>query len=257
MRISGSIVMALGVVFATAALAQTNPAAKPAAKPAPFTRYDLNGEWQAEFHDPGSVDVEKIMVVDYGGGLVATKETGDVYVPAGKVTFMGDYTGPSFKVMQQHADKGYVHPSFGPEMIVVKDADHFDLHYTTSSDVDHWQRIGKPTLALDDSILFDLNKYELRPDGATALAKVVAYLNQMHPKSHLLVAGYTDDTGSDALNMPLSEKRAQTVASVLKAKGIAAARLETRGFGKANPRYANVNDDARSHNRRVEIVIQD
>ena len=48
-------------------------AAAQSSKPAAFVRYDLNGEWQAEFHNPGSVDVEKIMVVDYGNGLVATK----------------------------------------------------------------------------------------------------------------------------------------------------------------------------------------
>jgi outer membrane protein OmpA-like peptidoglycan-associated protein len=257
MRISCGIVMALAAFFATGALAQPKPApAKPSPKPASATRYDLNGEWQAEFHNYSVVDVEKIMVVDYGTGLVATKETGDVYVPAGQVTFRGDYTAPTFQVMRQHAAKGHVNASFGPETVTVIDADHFTIK-TANGDVDHWQRIGKPTLALDDSILFDINKSRLRPDGATALDKVVMFLNQMHPKSDLLVAGYTDDTGSDALNMPLSEKRAQTVASVLKAKGIAATRLEIKGFGKANPRYANVNDDARSHNRRVEIVIQD
>ena len=231
--------------------------AAPATKPAPFVRYDLNGEWQAEFHDPGSVDVEKIMVVDYGDGLVATKVTGDVYVPAGKVTFKGAYNTNPFTVQQQHASKGYINPSWGPEIITVLDKDHFNLKYTTSNDVDHWLRIGKPTLALDDTILFDLNKYDLKPEGASALNKVVAFLGQMHPHSHLLVAGYTDDTGRDALNLTLSQKRAETVAATLKAQGIVPARLETKGFGKANPRYPNVNDDARAHNRRVEIVVQD
>lgn len=249
----------VGALVAALLALTAAPAAKSAApaKPAPFQRFDLNGEWQAEFHDPGSVDVEKIMVVDYGDGLVATKETGDVYVPAGKVTFKGTYNANTFTVQQQHAQKGYTNPSWGPEIITVVDKDHFNLKYTTSNDVDHWTRIGKPTLALDDAILFDVNKSELKPAGSDAIAKVVAFLTQMHPNSHLLVAGYTDDTGSDALNLPLSRKRAETVAAALKAKGIAAARLETKGFGKANPRYPNLNDDARAHNRRVEIVVQD
>ena len=230
--------------------------AAPAGKPASFQRYDLNGEWQAEFHDPGSVDIEKIMVVDYGNGLVATKITGDQYVPAGKVTFKGDYTAPVFTVMRQHAQSGYVNPSFGPETLTIIDKDHFNIRLANGA-VDHWQRLGKPTLALDDAILFDVNKYALKPEGSAALAKVVVFLNQMHPSAHLLVAGYTDDTGSDAINMPLSQKRAQTVAATLQAKGIAQARLETKGFGKADPRYPNINDDARAHNRRVEIVVQD
>jgi outer membrane protein OmpA-like peptidoglycan-associated protein len=247
-----------GILLAAAIFTAQAGAAPPSVpKPPPFVRYDLNGEWQAEFHDPGSVDVEKIMVVDYGDGLVATKETGDEYVPAGQVTFRGHYDSNPFLVEQQHAQKGYLNSSWGPEVIVVRDADHFDLRYITSSDVDHWQRLGKPTLALDEAILFDVNKYALKPEGAGALSKVAGFLSQMHPRSHLLVAGYTDDTGGDGLNLTLSQRRAQTVAVALKAKGIAAERLETKGFGKTNPRYPNVNDNARAHNRRVEIVVQD
>ena len=227
-----------------------------AAAAPPFVRYDLNGEWQAEFHDPGSVDIEKVMVVDYGNGLVATKITGDQYVPAGKVTFKGDYTAPVFTVMRQFARSGYVNPGFSPDTLIVVDKDHFNIKLA-NGDVDHWQRIGKPTLALDEAILFDLNKYALKPQGSAALTKVVAFLGQMHPKSHLLIAGYTDDSGSDAINLPLSQKRAETVAATLKAQGVAAGRLQTKGFGKADPRYPNVNDDARAHNRRVEIVVQD
>jgi len=220
-------------------------------------RYDLNGEWQAEFHNPDKVEVEKIMIVDYGNGLTATKETGDEYVPAGKVTFQGTYTSSPFQVQDQRAQKGYINPSWMPATITVLDKDHFNISYTGSGGIDHWQRIGKPVLALDNSILFDLDKYQLKPDAAQTLDKVVAWLNQMHPVSHLLVAGYTDDTGADALNLSLSQKRAATVAAALKAKGIAPARLATQGLGKSNPRYPNVNDDSRAHNRRVEIVIQD
>ena len=236
---------------ATGALAQTNKGAKP------FVRYDLNGEWQAEFHDPGQIDIEKIMIVDYGDGLVATKETGDKYVPAGKVTFRGNYTSNPFPAQAQGAQAGYVNPGFFPTTVTVIDQDHFTTVDTANGALDHWMRLGKVALALDDAILFDINKSELRPDGAAALDKVVRYLNQMHPKSNLVVAGYTDDTGSDALNLPLSERRARSVAAVLKAKGIAAGRLVTKGYGKANPRYPNVNDDARAHNRRVEIVVQE
>jgi OmpA-OmpF porin, OOP family len=55
----------------------------------------------------------------------------------------------------------------------------------------------------------------------------------------------------------LSRERAETVAAALKAKGIAADRLATKGFGKADPRYPNSNEEARARNRRVEIVVED
>ena len=50
--------------------------------------YDLSGEWQAAYRNPGSVDIEKVMIANFGTALVATKETGDQYVPAGKITFL-------------------------------------------------------------------------------------------------------------------------------------------------------------------------
>jgi outer membrane protein OmpA-like peptidoglycan-associated protein len=254
-----NLVLAATILLAAPLLAAAAPAPKPAApaaKPAAPVHFDLNGEWQAEFHDPGSVDVEKIMIVDYGDGLTATKETGDVYVPAGQVTFKGTYNAASFTAQQQGAMKGHINPVWKPVTITVLDKDHFTLK-DPYGNTDHWSRLGKPTLALDDAILFDLDKYQLKPAAGDAIAKVVAFLGQMHPNSHLLIAGYTDDTGSDALNLPLSQKRAETVAAALTAKGIAAARLQTKGFGKSNPRYPNTNDDARAHNRRVEIVVQD
>jgi outer membrane protein OmpA-like peptidoglycan-associated protein len=236
-------VVLAGVLFGTVAAAT------------PAKLYDLSGEWQAAYKDPGSIDIEKVMIANLGTSLVATKETGDIYVPAGKVTFRGDYVSSPFPIQYQAAQAGYVNPTWIAATIAVRDADHFTIAH--NGVVESWQRIGKPTLALDNAILFDVDKSALKPAAVATLDQVVVWLKDKHPASHLLVAGYTDDTGSDAHNMVLSQRRAASVAAALGAKGVAPAKLATKGFGKANPRYPNTNDEARAHNRRVEIVIED
>jgi outer membrane protein OmpA-like peptidoglycan-associated protein len=83
----------------------------------------------------------------------------------------------------------------------------------------------------------------------------VALIAEKHANSRLEIAGYTDDRGSDSHNLDLSKRRAITVAAGLRSGGISAERLTIEGFGKQNPRYPNTNDEARAHNRRVEIII--
>ena len=69
------------------------------------------------------------------------------------------------------------------------------------------------------------------------------------------VYGHTDNSGSDDVNVPLSEKRAAAVRDYLLAKGLAADRIETKGYGAAKPVADNTTADGRSRNRRVEIVL--
>ena len=71
----------------------------------------------------------------------------------------------------------------------------------------------------------------------------------------ILVEGHADDTGTDAINNPLSERRAQTVSSFLQSQGIAASRLQTRGYGSTKPKYPNDSEANRAKNRRVELAI--
>jgi OmpA-OmpF porin, OOP family len=69
------------------------------------------------------------------------------------------------------------------------------------------------------------------------------------------VYGHTDNSGSDDVNVPLSEKRAAAVKDYLLSKGLAADRLETKGYGSSKPVADNGTADGRSRNRRVEIVL--
>jgi len=69
------------------------------------------------------------------------------------------------------------------------------------------------------------------------------------------VYGHTDNSGSDAVNVPLSEKRANAVKDYLLKKGLTANRLEAKGYGAAKPLVSNDTEAGRSQNRRVEIVL--
>jgi outer membrane protein OmpA-like peptidoglycan-associated protein len=69
------------------------------------------------------------------------------------------------------------------------------------------------------------------------------------------ISGHTDNTGSDAINQPLSERRAQSVSNFLIGKGVAKSRMTTVGNGSNQPVADNNTVDGRAKNRRVEIVI--
>ncbi|MDN3655620.1 OmpA family protein [Ferruginibacter paludis] len=69
------------------------------------------------------------------------------------------------------------------------------------------------------------------------------------------VYGHTDNNGSDAVNIPLSQKRAQAVQAYLLKKGLNANRVEAKGYGAAKPIADNTSETGKSKNRRVEIVL--
>ena len=65
----------------------------------------------------------------------------------------------------------------------------------------------------------------------------------------------TDSTGTDAINQPLSERRATAVADYLQYQGVQRARVATRGYGSQFPVASNDTDEGRAKNRRVEIRL--
>ena len=69
------------------------------------------------------------------------------------------------------------------------------------------------------------------------------------------VLGYTDSTGNDKINIPLSQRRAQTVANYLVLRGVAATRISAAGMGALNPIATNATPEGREQNRRVEIYL--
>ncbi len=103
-------------------------------------------------------------------------------------------------------------------------------------------------------VLFDFNKYSLRPAAREKLAKISGIILS-HPGLRLEVDGYTDSIGSEDYNLKLSENRAQGVESYLIGEGIAPDDITAKGLGKDNPVASNDTAAGRQKNRRVEMVV--
>jgi len=101
---------------------------------------------------------------------------------------------------------------------------------------------------------FDFNKANIRPDAAGILREAATILKD-NSTVNVSVEGHTDAIGSDQYNQKLSLRRAEAVKQFLVKEGIAASRLQVRGFGKTQPVASNDTEDGRAQNRRVELKI--
>ena len=113
---------------------------------------------------------------------------------------------------------------------------------------------GSVGLVMPGNITFDTNKSNIKPNFYSTLNKVAQTLTEDN-KSGILVTGYTDSTGNDSINIPLSQARAQSVASYLASQGLSTTRINAQGQGSANPIASNATAEGREQNRRVEISI--
>jgi OOP family OmpA-OmpF porin len=103
-----------------------------------------------------------------------------------------------------------------------------------------------------DSVLFDFDKAEIKPEGYPLLDEIVVILEK-NPAMSVELAGHTDNVGTEAYNMDLSLRRSNSVAAYLVSKGILRNRLATTGFGFKHPVALNGTDFGRSLNRRVDL----
>jgi outer membrane protein OmpA-like peptidoglycan-associated protein len=103
-------------------------------------------------------------------------------------------------------------------------------------------------------VFFATNQSAINANSKLALDKLVKVFAE-YPETNILIEGHTDDVGSDAYNLSLSEKRAEAVSNYLKNAGVASSRLTTKWYGEAQPKVANDSDATRATNRRVEFGI--
>jgi outer membrane protein OmpA-like peptidoglycan-associated protein len=111
------------------------------------------------------------------------------------------------------------------------------------------------TLNMPGNVTFATNSADLRPDFFSTLNSVAVVLKEFD-KTILEVAGHTDNTGEDAYNQALSERRASSVAQYLESQGIMARRVFTVGAGESRPIASNDSPDGRQANRRVELTLE-
>jgi outer membrane protein OmpA-like peptidoglycan-associated protein len=111
-------------------------------------------------------------------------------------------------------------------------------------------------LAVPSDISFALNSAAIEPRLRPVLDAFAGGLGQQHGLL-VRVIGHTDNTGSDAINNPLSLRRAESVRSYLEDRGVAASRIEVAGRGSHEPLVANDTAENRAKNRRVEIFLRE
>ncbi|SNR71009.1 Outer membrane protein OmpA [Methylobacillus rhizosphaerae] len=109
-------------------------------------------------------------------------------------------------------------------------------------------------LNIPSDISFASGKADIQPNFRTVLDNFVTTLKN-NPATLVTIIGHTDNTGSDAINDPLSLKRAANTRDYLTARGVAANRFTVDGRGSHEPLVANDTAANKAQNRRVEIFV--
>lgn len=116
-------------------------------------------------------------------------------------------------------------------------------------------------ITLNDQVLFDFDKSDIRPDAANVLDMLVAALRKVPDVKSLEIRGHTDAKGSDTYNIALSNRRAQSVMAALQQRGTAV-QTTAKGYGESQPVAPNEQHDGQDNpagrqlNRRVEILVR-
>ncbi len=110
-------------------------------------------------------------------------------------------------------------------------------------------------VTFDSGILFQTNKYALNANAKTDLAKFATVLKN-NTDCEVAIQGYTDNTGNDGINLPLSENRAKSVYTYLTSCGVSTNQIKSvQGLGSTNPVADNSTAAGRQANRRVEVYM--
>ena len=109
-------------------------------------------------------------------------------------------------------------------------------------------------VTFESGILFATNSYTLNSASQWSLTQFANSL-KANPDTEVNIVGHTDNTGTDAINNPLSENRANSVKSYLMGQGVSTSRMTSSGLGSTQPVANNATADGRTQNRRVEVFI--
>ncbi len=115
------------------------------------------------------------------------------------------------------------------------------------------ERIEKGEKIVLEGIYFDTGSSKIKKESFAVLDSNIEKINNSKSDVKIVVVGYTDDRGSDALNNRLSLARANSVKNYFVSKGVVAGRISAEGKGKADPVADNKTDAGRAKNRRIEL----
>jgi OOP family OmpA-OmpF porin len=109
-----------------------------------------------------------------------------------------------------------------------------------------------PPTAIEETVNFDFDRSEIRPEFTGTLNQVAEQLQQQ-PEADVFLVGHADAIGDPQYNIGLGERRAESVAEYLTARGVEPDRLVLQTRGEAEPIATNETPEGRAQNRRVEI----
>ncbi len=118
--------------------------------------------------------------------------------------------------------------------------------------------VENKSFTLRSDVLFNFNKSTLKAEGKHELDNLYNQLAKLDPEQgKALVIGYTDRIGSQNYNLPLSQKRAQSVVDYLVAKGIPANSIQAEGRGKENPVTGSTCDKIKARSKLIDCLAPD
>jgi outer membrane protein OmpA-like peptidoglycan-associated protein len=218
------------------------PVEVPVIQPEPVKEPVLYLIGKVKDSETGEPVIAKIDVIDIStDSVVATTASYDlegsyrVRLPA-KKSYIIDLRATGFLSEMKHID---IPESFDKEV--------FNLDVTLVK-----VKVGKKVIL--NNIMFETGKSVLTAGSYTELDRLLNYMLD-NPKMRIEVSGHTDKTGSEALNLTLSESRAKVVIMYLLRKGIERSRMEYRGYGSVQAIADNTTSEGRAKNRRVEFKI--
>ena len=109
-------------------------------------------------------------------------------------------------------------------------------------------------LSIPNDISFATGKHDIQPRLMPILDQFAQGLNQQ-PSMEVRIVGHTDNTGTDAINNPLSVNRAQSARDYLVSRGVATQRISIDGRGSREPIADNATEAGRARNRRIDIFL--
>jgi outer membrane protein OmpA-like peptidoglycan-associated protein len=126
---------------------------------------------------------------------------------------------------------------------------------TAGTGVDILRQGDQLVVRMPAALTFDSGSAEIKPEFRSTLNEVARIVGT-HRSAYVDVLGHTDTTGSDDVNLALSQRRATSVRNFLVSQRVAAVRIATQGYGESSPlRMPEASETDRAANRRVEIRV--
>ncbi|MBF0170160.1 MAG: OmpA family protein [Nitrospinae bacterium] len=204
--------------------------------------------WRYEFYlKEGAKEPGSLAIIRNHEAIAKKSGGGALYTPAGQAS---DYRSVTFRYSQGGTDV-WLFVEAWPAQYILTIVEVAAMAQVISANEMKASLDAQGYVAL--YLTFATGKETLDPASAPIIDQVVALMKE-NPVLALSVEGHTDNVGAPKANLALSQARAKSVVAALTAKGVAASRLTSAGFGQDRPVADNRSEEGRAKNRRVELV---